>query len=86
MIFPCPPNSYTPADSTAVVESYTNLWDLTDKSDKSCQFPGVMSGWKPGNKGEVIVWVKKEAAIKFDVEAEPTILSQSVASRTVAEI
>ena len=75
MIFPCPPNSYTPADSTAVVEYYDNMWIMTDLTDLSCNLPGLMPGWKPGDKGEVVCWVKKEAAIMFNVEAEPTILT-----------
>lgn len=60
IVYTCMPNSSIHSDSdsdpTAVMGSFTNIWQLTDKSDNSCQLPGLLSGWKPGSskKGEVV--------------------------------
>ena len=45
--FGCPPNSYTPADSTLTVECWNELNKNSDSRAKLVFSPGNMTAWTP---------------------------------------
>lgn len=66
MVFSCPPNSYTPADSTTTHELFNNIWSHFDQVSQTVKLPGNLSSWKPCNKGEVIHMTSRDLVLRLD--------------------
>ena len=77
IVFGCPPNSYTPAESTLTVGMYMMLNDMSDKVDKVVVLPDNASAWKPCNKGEVLSFTCHDLVTRFDASENPLCLKQS---------
>ena len=47
MVFGCPPNSQTPANSALTVEFFKHLRMSSDPVEKIAHLPGALPGWRP---------------------------------------
>ena len=77
IVFGCPPNSYTPADSPLIVGFWNTLNDMGDKVDKVVVLPDNSTAWKPCNKGEVLNFTKHDCVLPFSAEKSPLCLKQT---------
>ena len=74
IVFGCPPNSYTPAESTLTVGFYLTLNEMSDKVDKVVVLPGNSTAWKPCQKGEVLTFTLHDCVLPFKAEKNPLCL------------
>ena len=77
IVFGCPPNSYTPAESTLTVGWFTTLNDMSDRVDKVVVLPGNSTGWKPCGKGEVLTFTHNDCVLPFSADMNPLCLKQT---------
>ena len=76
IVFGCPPNSYTPAESTLTVGWFETLNEMSDKVEKVAVLPGNATAWKPCNKGEVLTFTYHDCVLPFSGEKQPLCLKQ----------
>ena len=76
VVFGCPPNSYTPADSPLVVGFFNLMNEMSDKVDKVVVLPDDSTAWKPCNKGEVFNLTTHDQVVPFSAERNPLCLKQ----------
>ena len=78
IVFGCPPNSYTPADSPLTVDFYINLNSMSDRIEKIVVLPDRITAWKPCGKGEVLNLTNHDLVTLFSAENNPRCLAQSL--------
>ena len=65
IVFGCPPNSYTPAESPLTVGFFKTVSDMSDPIDGVAVVPGNATAWKPCNKGEVLNFTYHDCVLPF---------------------
>ena len=78
IVFGCPPNSYTPAESTLTVGWFQTLNNMSDRVEKVVVLPGNSTGWKPCNKGEVLNFTTHDCVLPFSAEFNHLCLKQTI--------
>ena len=86
IVFGCPPNSYTPAESTLTVGFFQTLDDMSDKIDKVVVLPDNATAWKPCNKGEVLSFTHHDLEVPFDASKQPLCLKQNTFTKLTTRV
>lgn len=76
IVFGCPPNSYTPAESTLTVGWFQTMNEMSDRVEKAVSLPGNATAWKPCNKGEVLTFTHHDCVLPFSGDKSPLCLKQ----------
>ena len=86
IVFGCPPNSYTPAESTLTGGFFQTLSDMSDRVEKVVDLPGNSTAWKPCNKGEVLNFTHHDCVLPFSAEKNPLCFKKTTLTKINSKI